>query len=353
MDKKKHGRIYGFDILRILSACAVVMIHISVDFLKTLDGGPNGLFLANLLNGLSRFAVPVFVMISGALMLDENKIISSGKMLKTTLNMLCLLFSWSFVYAISYDLIKPILFHEEISVYAFLNTFFNGHYHMWYIYMLLGLYTITPLLRLLIKKENVTLVQYYLALSVLICFVFPFINHVLNHFLPHKDMLASFIDNFRLDYFSEYVVYYILGWYITHVGIQKKHRKFVYLMGIAGLVLTVIGTQIHLYTNKWDYFSKNFSINVFGYGVAVFTWVYYLMQTKNISLEKNWLKLSNYTFGVYLIHCYFLFFFKKLTEGIDLVSIKILLIFIPSVILSFLIVSIIDKLPFLKKLVRG
>lgn len=353
MSNKNQERIYAFDVLRILSACAVMMIHISADFVKMLDRADGGFFLANVLNSLSRFAVPVFVMISGALMLDENKSIPAGKMWKSIWNMLCILFAWSFFYAISYDVIKPIIFHEEISVCAVLNTFFNGHYHMWYLYVLLGLYAITPLLRLLIKKENVTLVRHYLVFSVVVCFALPFVNHIFNHILPQKNVLGSFVENFQLHYFNEYLVYYITGWYIAHVGIQRKHRKFVYLVGIAGLGVTVVGAQTHFGTDMGNYYYENFSINVFAYGIAVFTWIYYLMQSKNSSLGERWVKLSNYTFGAYLIHCCYLFFFKKLTEGINDTSLRIILIFAPAVVLSFLTVAIMAKIPIVKKLVRG
>ena len=353
MNIKTQGRIYAFDFLRILAACAVVMLHISADYVKTLDGYTWEFLLANCLNSLTRFAVPVFVMISGALMLDEHKAISSGKMLKTVLNMVLILFSWSVFYAVSYELIRPVLFHEEISLAAVVDIALNGHYHMWYLYLLIGLYAVTPILRFFIKVENAASVRFYLILSALVCFAVPFLNLILNHFLPGKDILASFVDNFKLGYFYEYLVYYVLGWYITHVGIRKSHRKFVYLAGVIGFAMTVIGTQIHAGTEGANYFYENYSLNIFAFGVAVFAGICYRFREKNITLGKTWLTLSGYTFGVYLIHCCFLFVFKKLTDGFHSVPLEIAVVFSASVTLSFLTVAVISRIPFLKKLVRG
>lgn len=139
MDYKIQNRIYSFDVMRIIAACAVIMIHIAADFVKELDRNSFGYVFANLLESISRFPVPMFLMISGSLMLDEDRTISRNKMAKIILDMLILLFSWSFFYAISFCVIKPILFNEEISMAFILSAFFNGHYHMWYIYVLVGL----------------------------------------------------------------------------------------------------------------------------------------------------------------------------------------------------------------------
>ena len=352
MDNKLRDRIYSFDIMRIIAACAVIMIHISADYVITLDGNTWDFLLANFFNSFSRFAVPMFVMISGALMLDENKAVSSSKILQIIWNMLFILFSWSFFYAISFNLIKPVLFHEEISVASAITTFFYGHYHMWYLYVQIGLYAVTPLLRFFVKKENATLIRYYLILAVIICFTIPFANHILNHFLYEKDALASFVNKFKLECFYEYLIYYVLGWYITHVGIQKKYHKFLYLAGITGLAITIIGTQIHSYMGNSNYFFENNSINVFVYSVALFTWIHSLFQTKKASLNQTWIKLSNYTFGVYLIHCCYLFIFNRITKAFHCVPIEIIVTFLCAAILCFLTVSIIAKIPFLKKFIR-
>lgn len=60
------------DLLRIISALAVIVIHLASD--RLVFSTPNSFEWQslNLLNSISRFCVPVFVMISGALFLEKK-----------------------------------------------------------------------------------------------------------------------------------------------------------------------------------------------------------------------------------------------------------------------------------------
>ena len=98
MINKSSSRVFYFDFLRSISCLAVVLIHASAFFV---NGATNISFhFSNFIDSLSRFSVPVFIMISGALMLDENynysheKLISHIKRLISVfgqLHMLCYL----------------------------------------------------------------------------------------------------------------------------------------------------------------------------------------------------------------------------------------------------------------------
>lgn len=353
MAQSKVKRIYAFDFLRIISACAVVMIHVSVDFIKEYDNSTVEFLWGNIFSAVSRFAVPVFLMISGALMLDEDKNLSTKKIMKSTLSILALTFSWSFIYALGYDVIKPILFGEPISLSGVADTFFNGHYHMWFLYVLIGLYLITPILRFFIKKENATLIRNYLIFSVIICFVLSFMNVVLNRTIKQQDVLSDFVSNFSIGYIYEYIVYYIMGWYITKVKINKPTRSFIYAGSVVGLIGTIIGTHLHFGQGFDEYFTSNNSPNVFVYSLAVFIFVYNLFERKNITMGPFWLKVSQLTFGVYLVHCIFLFALKMICEDIDSALIEILVVFAGGTLLSFVTVFIMSKIPLVKKLIRA
>ena len=68
---KPKSRVYYLDVLRVIACMAVVMIHASAPYLGK-DIGSFNFWVGNVLDSLSRIAVPLFVMISGALMLDER-----------------------------------------------------------------------------------------------------------------------------------------------------------------------------------------------------------------------------------------------------------------------------------------
>ena len=352
MAQKEMKRIYSFDILRIVAVCAVVMIHISADFIKEYDNNTMEFIWGNVFSALSRFAVPVFLMISGALMLDTNRDISTKKIMKSTVGILVLIFSWSFIYTLGYNVLRPLVFNEPLCFSDIINTFFNGHYHMWYLYVLVGLYLITPLLRCFVKKENAGLVRGYLVFSVIIYFVVLFVNELLNGCLNQENILVDFVGNFRLNYIYEYIVYYILGWYIVNIGFEKSTRVVIYISGIVGLITTFVGTHIHFGNGYSDYFTSNNSLNVFLYSLTVFVFVHYLFENKNLTLGIFWIKTSRLTFGVYLIHCIFLFALKIVCDRIDIVVFEILATFIACVVVSFVSVFIISKIPLVKKLVR-
>lgn len=74
MNKNSIHRVYYLDILRVLACIAVIMIHASGDYVLDNFGSSN-FMIGNVLDSLSRIGVPIFVMISGSLLLDENHIV--------------------------------------------------------------------------------------------------------------------------------------------------------------------------------------------------------------------------------------------------------------------------------------
>lgn len=353
MVAEKSQRLYSFDILRIIAICAVVLLHVSAEFVTAFDSGTVEFVWGNAFNSLSRFAVPVFFMISGALMLDENKHVPVKKVLRSAKNMLVLTFSWSFIYTLGYNVIRPLVVHEPIYVEDVLHTLFYGHYHMWYLYVLVGLYLATPLLRSFVEKNKPEMLRNYLFFSIAIRFIVPFINFFINMFTWRKDMLIDFLSHFRFDYIYEYVIYYILGWYIVNVGMSKRLRAVIYTGGILGLIATFVGTQFFFEVERPNYFYENNSLNVLLYSTAVFTFTHSLFENNGITLGPFAVKMSNLSFGVYIIHCMYLFGFRRICNGIGSAPLAIFAAFAGSVVMSFVTVFFMSKIPLVKKLVRG
>lgn len=151
MDKQRKDRIVYLDVLRCLACLAVVLLHSSSAYATDTFGTAN-FYGGNIIGSLTRFAVPVFVMVSGALMLDENRETNGKKLLRRFIRLGVFFVFWSIAYAVLFQLLIPLLEKREISVSALLLALINGHYHLWFIPMILGLYAITPLLRLWVKR---------------------------------------------------------------------------------------------------------------------------------------------------------------------------------------------------------
>lgn len=164
---KSVSRESNFDLLRIICAFAVVVIHVSAQFIGAMTGDPqyvgmefHDVFNSTLWNVLSRFAVPCFVMLSGAFILANDKIADFSFFYKKSFRKFFLpLLLFSFLYYLYSNILivgghfliqKPDVLSWGVFFEPLLN-WLKGvpFYHLWYMYMLVGLYLFAPLLILL------------------------------------------------------------------------------------------------------------------------------------------------------------------------------------------------------------
>ena len=96
----------------------------------------------NLITCLSCWNVPVFYMISGAFSLGKKRDQSIRELYgKSILRIITCFVFWSAFYGAFY------CFMTGKGKWTFLNQFLRGHYHMWFMFVILGLYWVTPLIR--------------------------------------------------------------------------------------------------------------------------------------------------------------------------------------------------------------
>jgi len=93
-------------------------------------------------------------MVSGSLMLDESKKITVKNILfKYVRNIGILLVIWSVIYTYVDNILFPVYYGQSIDVSSVISQFVLGRTHLWYLYMLIGLYLITPFLRMFVNKD--------------------------------------------------------------------------------------------------------------------------------------------------------------------------------------------------------
>lgn len=87
------------DIIRTLAGLGVVAIHVTDYFINypLLFGGVSW-WLANGANSVGRISVPLFIMLSGYLVLDDSKKYTLGTMLKKSLRLFGILIIWTLIY---------------------------------------------------------------------------------------------------------------------------------------------------------------------------------------------------------------------------------------------------------------
>lgn len=159
--KKRYS---NYDLLRIICCIAVIIIHISATYKNALiTQDQMALSKLNLdskemiviFNILTRFAVPCFIMLSGAFLLSNNENGNYKKFYNKTIKkivMPTIFFSLIFLgYSLIMNFASVLINDKELDVFVrSLKNFFTGnaYYHLWYMYVIIGLYILTPILLL-------------------------------------------------------------------------------------------------------------------------------------------------------------------------------------------------------------
>lgn len=157
-------RLIYIDWLRIIAILGVVTIHVSASFVLNYSQGYTGAWMTgNFYESISRWCVPVFVLISGALILSSTREITIFNFLKKKLSKIVIpLVAFSVFYYANEVRKEEVAF----SLMDFIKRFMTNDimYHLWFLYMIAGLYIITPLLKLLIKNAKRRDVEYFILL---------------------------------------------------------------------------------------------------------------------------------------------------------------------------------------------
>ena len=141
---------------RIIAIFAVVMLHVAAGVVTGTDIGTTNWWFGNIYDSGVRWSVPVFVMISGALLLDPNKKEDLLTFYKKRLSKIFIpILIWTFLFLI-WAFLKGQISGNEISIIHLLKRILSGkpHYHMWFLYMILCLYLFTPFFRKVIINST-------------------------------------------------------------------------------------------------------------------------------------------------------------------------------------------------------
>ena len=140
------------DTARVLAIVAVVVLHVSASGVTLAPLGSAAWWAANFYDSAARWCVPMFVMVSGALLLDPRKDEGVADFYrKRAARVLLPIAFWSAVY---------ILWNHRGALGALraadvLHSVARGwpHYHLWYLYMVVCLYLFTPFLRTVVRHS--------------------------------------------------------------------------------------------------------------------------------------------------------------------------------------------------------
>ena len=284
METKK--REYAFDILRAVSMIMVITVHVSNVYSRSFGFIGNGSFIVSLFfNTISRISVPIFLMISGALLLDRE--FNKKKYFKRLIKFIILIVIWDIIYlvweyyylGVTYDISYKLLFEPYRA-------------HLWFLYTILLLYAIQPLLRLIMHKSNIVIKIILLVIWLLLSTL-----SIVNYYISIYFTVFS------------YIGFFILGKYLYDFAKNNNIKKYNILLIIIMIVCFTISILLNYTTSIRRHTFYNF---YFAYRVPFImipSFAFYIMVIGNYTkdtLNKIIMKLSDLSFGVYLIHGIFL-----------------------------------------------
>lgn len=292
-------RITWPDNLRALATAAVIVLHVSSSVLYEFGKVSNfDWWAGNIYDSLVRWCVPVFLMVTGALLIPKKNTFS--EFIQKRFGKILIPFAfWSFIYLVIL-IYKHIMYANEISSLNIIHIMLHGtSYHLWYIYMLLGVYIVLPL----ISKKIQTVSDKSLLFIILFWFLVLGLNYI-----------PTFCLYPAAHVFAGYVGYTIFGYYLSTKNIGNITALICFLVGFT---ITAFGTfelsnQQHSFSELlYKYTTPHIALMAAGIFILV---------KNNMVSETTWLAkvkniIAKHSLGIYLIHVLMLEILNRL--GLD------------------------------------
>ena len=300
----------NIDIIRIFAFVFIVMLH-------TLNRQYG---LTVWMSGYAVISVGVnlFIMISGYLLLDKVETVKDF-FKKRFFSILPLFIIFNIVYIFFYN-------HSFITIKKVSAP------HFWYIYMILGLYLLTPWLRKVLQ---------YAEKETFYVVVLWFLCNVLNQYMQFFKFPKIPFSHFPI---TGFIGYYILGYYLKKYRYKLEKIPFICVIGvyITGFLISVLSTKYVLVTTGnriSDFFDKN-SLGTFFMSVSFFIfWIKFNFKNRNKVIRM----ISDSTYFAYLIHIIILHYVIKISDEMIFKSVATIIVSIITGILYNYIKKILDE----------
>ena len=341
------GRVLYYDVLRVLAAVAVMVIHIVGYKFSAVAPTTRAWNVLNLADAAASWAVPVFFMLSGALLLSREYTLKKLYGKKILRIITCFVF-WSAVYALWE-------FYKHRSLKGSVIEFIQGPDHMWFLFAIVGLYLFVPVLKKVVEDEAT--LRYFLILMFVISIVFNGAVVLLSPFSETKaKFLFGLIRQAGIQYVPANTFYFVFGYYLSSHSITKKQRRFIYIGGIVGFLFTAAGgAAASIYLKKpVAMFLANNALGICLQAIGIFVLAKQLFSAKRLpkKVQSALAYLADISFGAYLVHFLVILLLERFLNlhalrFHTLFSIPLLTIIVA--VISFGISALLNRIPIVKK----
>ncbi|MDO5851643.1 MAG: acyltransferase family protein [Methanobacteriaceae archaeon] len=346
---EKRNRIEYIDYLKCMGIIGVLSIHLCSSYVGELSL-MNSFWIQGLfLESISRFGIILFVMVSGLLLLRKKQEI---KNVPRRLKRILIPFLFWFICYFFVKLIF-ILPNPNLDLIAIINFFISGlmdptiiSVQFWFVYMIMGLYIVSPIVSTWISNSNMKEIEYFLCIWIMFM--------VLNLF-NEKILLLKYLSGC-----GGFLGYFILGYYLNNKKSKYlENRKLGFILFVIGTLITFFGVM------GLSFLFNGLNLKLMPMGdltpAACMQAVGIFIIIKNTDFSKLWgkfnerinklvVKISILSYGIYLSNILLIRFLQllgiysaKISPLINVPLFIIITLFILSVMLI-----IMDKIPILK-----
>ena len=346
--KYEKKRYFGIDLIRVLACFLVMQTHAGEIYYIDDEGGlikDKKNIYPGIFNSLARVCVPLFVIISGYLLLPMKTDYST--FLKKRMTRVVFPF---IAFCIFYDLyffIKGDIDYKEmlLNIPLILINYGTQIGHLWFMYMIIGVYFFIPIVSPWIQTAKKEHFYYYFVLWLIAstsCYFHIWFDEIWGECYWNRNTIVQ-------GFFGEFG-YAFLGAFI------KLHLKEKNLY-ILGIILYIIGTGFTIFGYfmkredattpeeievTWKFDSTNVIMATFGIFLLLRK-----IECKNEKIVKLFNDIALKSYGMYLVHVFFIFLYKYLLDAPNQFPIWcIFIIAILSFISSYLVIKAISYIPY-------
>lgn len=292
------------DLVRVYAVAGVVLLHtVAVPNTQFGQVPMEVWWRTNIYTALVCTAIPLFVMLSGALLLTQEHWDPLSFARRRLMKVLLPLPVWTLVYAGC----RTYFWGQNVSIGDILRSFVTGisepmFPHLWFMYLILSLYLIVPVLRVFFLHSSLKSQLYFAGLWIVASAVKPLVERAFGIEL-----------GYYLSPFFGFIGYFLLGATISrHARAQVGRPAFAACWAAValGYAVTLLGTyQLSSAAGRLDrYFYLDFSVTAIPMSVATFILLRHFGSTLGERaldyprITRAITTLSALSFGVYLAH---------------------------------------------------
>ena len=331
----------NFDLLRIICCVAVIAIHVSCIYKDAItDMGVFGFYYADnmlytlLWNVLSRFAVPCFLMISGAFLLSDERNSSIKYFYRKAIKSIGVAVFLFCCFAVFFAMCKPFIkmFWKLPYNFDFIQPVINAlkgvpYYHLWYLSVLTVIYLLIPFV---LKFKKVAGERLFNRL-VIVYFIWAIISGV----------TSSYSYYWSLTCVLPYLGFVLMGYELRRNTVKDNRKAFVLIVaGLLWLVCLCIIQYRHSLAGIAEAEEAYTMVDAFNPLIAIGSILIFKGFVK-LDFNHDFGKLPKYTLYIYMWHALILYFIQQGFEiycgglsNIIVIPVLIVIIFVLSYMFS-------------------